>query len=232
MSLTVSARRLRRVLVALACALVLLSLACVLGALLSGRGMGGLVRVLNVDAEKSLPTWYSSLGLAASCALLALCAAQARAAGRGFALHWAALSAVFGLLSSDEIVGFHEAMGKALQRHGEFHGFLRYAWVLPAFPALAVLALTYRRFLGALPARTRGSFLLSAALFVAGAVGLEMVGGKLDESFSRGSALYVLCYHAEELLELLGVALFNAALVEHLARTLGPDGLRARLVAD
>lgn len=232
MTLALSASRLRRVLLALAFVLVLASLASVLTARSAGLGMGGLVRILNVDAEKSVPTWYAALGLAASCALLALSAAQARTSGRGFVAHWATLAAVFGLLSSDEIVGFHEAMGKALQRHVDFHGYLRYAWVLPAFPALAVLALSYRRFLSALLPRTRASFLLSGALFVAGAVGLEMVGGKLDETLSRDSTLYVLCYHVEELLELTGIALFNAALLEHLAGVLGPEGLRVRVSAD
>ena len=43
---------------------------------------------------------------------------------------------------------------------------------------------------------------------------------------------YAVCFHIEELLEMLGIALFNSALIEHLAGLLGPEGLKIRFRND
>jgi hypothetical protein len=109
-------------------------------------------------------------------------------------------------------------------------GFLRFAWVLPALVLLPALAAVFAGFLRRLEPRRRGQFLLAGALYVAGAVGMEVVGGKVY--FANGdeaSALYAVCFHLEETLELLGVSLFIAALVEHLAVLLGGKPVSVRL---
>lgn len=229
MNLPLSALLIRRGLLAIAAAITLVSL----GAGLLHPGSHGLARLVDVDAEFNLPTWYASLGLAAASILLGAAAwVESRSPRRGFLAHWLFLSATFALLSVDEFVGLHEMMGTILHRHVHFTGFLRFVWVVPACVGLCLFGLGYSRFLAALPPRRRARFVAAGAVYVVGAVGMEMIGGKLFDLYPNGSVAYLLASHLEEFLELSGIALFIAALVEHLAELLGPEGLRLRFSRD
>lgn len=227
MTLDFDAARARRVLVILAALLPLLSLTVLLLSLVSPLP-ASVTRLFDVNGEMNVPAWYSTMGLMASACLLGAAAAPAGA----FRPHWAALAALFAGLSADEMIGVHEELGVLVRNRFALTGYLRHAWVLPAFAALAVLGAAYLRFLKALPARTRGSFLVAGAIFVGGAAGVEMIGGKLTDVYGRASLAYALSTHVEEFMELLGIALFNAALLEHLAGALGHEGLRVRVRAD
>jgi len=225
MTLTISVRRIRQFLLIIAVFFTLLSLT----ARLLQPGTGGIARLFDVNAEMSYPNWYSSLILAASCLLLAAIAGVLMRLQRmEFIVHWIFLSATFALLSSDEIVGLHESMSTVMRRLGNFTGFLRFAWVVPAGVGVFAFGLAYLRFLAALPVRRRNQFVVAGFIYVLGALGMEMIGAKQMDLYSRSSTAYISSYHLEELLELCGVALFNAALIEHLAGLLGPDGLRLR----
>lgn len=229
MTLTLSARKIRRWLLSIAVVLAILSL----GVKLLHPGAGGLARLVDLDSEASFPNWYSALGLAVSSFLLsAVARVLSRLNRREFLAHWIFLSATFALLSSEEIVGIHEAAGAVLRRYGHFTGYLRFAWVIPAGAVVFLFGLAYLRFLAALPDRRRNQFVAAGAIYVLGALGLEMIGAKLFELYSRNSTAYALCYHLEEFSELCGIALFNAALIEHLAGLLGPEGLRLRFSDD
>lgn len=223
----------RRALVGFAVIITLVSLIAAGTAISRGEMSRGLVRLFNVSDEMSYPTWYSSLGLAASAVLLLACAAaNPKEAGKRFGAHWLALAAIFGVMSADEIVGVHEVASNLLRRHFSLSGYMRHAWVFPALVFVAFVGAAYLRFLASLPRRTRNWFVIAAMVYVGGAAGVEMVGGKVADLYSTHSIPYVACTHLEEFLELLGIALFNAALLEHLASALGPDGLRLRLLAD
>lgn len=193
----------------------------------------GLARLVDVGSEGNFPTWYSSLGLLVAALLLGLVSwAHHHLNRRDFIAHWIFLSAIFILLSAEEIVGIHEVVNTLLRRLGFFSGFFRRAWVIPAGVGLLVFGLSYLRFLAALPLRRRNQFVAAGAVYVLGAVGMEMIGGKIIDLYSRGSTAYVLCYHLEEFLELCGIALFTAALIEHLAELLGPEGMRLSFSRD
>lgn len=229
MNLSLPAVHIRRGLLTIAAAITLVSL----GSALIHPGSHGLARLIDVDAESNIPTWYASLGLAASSILLATSAwIEGRSQRRGFLAHWLFLSVTFAMLSIDEFVGLHEMMGTVLHRHVHLTGFLRFVWVIPACLGLGLFGLGYIRFLAALPPRLRTQFVAAGAVYVIGAVGMEMIGGKLFDLYPNGSVAYLLSSHLEEFLEFCGIALFNAALIEHLAEQLGPEGLRLRFSRD
>jgi hypothetical protein len=56
--------------------------------------------------------------------------------------------------------------------------------------------------------------LLSGALFVSGAVGMEMVGGGLAERGQQLTLLYDLITSIEEVLEMVGIAVFLFAIAD------------------
>lgn len=225
MAITLPPRPIRRILLATAAALALLSLS----ASLLHPEIKGLARVVNLNAERSYPNWYSSLGLAVASAFLgAVSWGLLRLKRRDFIAHWLFLSATFALLSADEIVGLHESLNSVMRGLRQFTGYLHFSWVIPIGIGVLLFGLAYLRFLAALPPRRRNQFVAAGAIYVLGALGMEMIGGKIRELYTRDSTAYVLCYHLEEFFELCGVALFNAALIEHLADLFGPAGLRIR----
>ncbi|MDX6769407.1 MAG: hypothetical protein SF051_07730 [Elusimicrobiota bacterium] len=176
----------------------------------------GLGRLLGVGLEQSLPTWYSVLLLAAAALTTAAVAAGEAKTRDGLA--WKALAAGFALLSLDEQVGMHESAGKALRILNELDGFFYFGWVIPGGAVALLCLFAFSGLLRRLPARRRNQLLLADALYVGGAVGMEMVGAKaFSLTDDRTAPLYTLCYHLEELFEMLGVSLYLAALVEHLA---------------
>lgn len=92
-------------------------------------------------------------------------------------------------------------------------------WYLVYIPVVVVVAAAYVPFLRALPRRTAGLFVAAGALFIGGAIGVE-----LYEAFLIGggaSQVTVLLSRAvEETAEMSGVVLFIYALLDHL-RALG-----------
>jgi hypothetical protein len=78
---------------------------------------------------------------------------------------------------------------------------------------VAVLALFYVRFFLSRPGPERGLFLASAALFLAGTLGMEMIGGRYVELHGSASFTYALIANAEEALELFGLVAFIHALM-------------------
>lgn len=224
-----SAREVRRALLTVAVGLAAVSLA---GRLLHPSSHG-LVRLFDLDAEDNFPTWYASFGMSVSFLLLAAIAWIRHHSNRKeYLAHWIFLSATFAFLSAEEIMALHEALGARLHNLWHLTGFFAFAWVIPAAVLVLLFVLAYARFLAALPSVSRRQFVAAGAVYVLGALGMEMVGGEIIALYTRKSYAYLLSYHLEEFLELGGIALFNAALIEYLAGLLGDEGLRIRMRAD
>ena len=172
----------------------------------------------SLGAERSFPAWFSSGLLLLAGMLLGLIAVQKRRGGHPFALRWALLSVVFVALSLDEAVGLHENLCRVASG-GRAKGFLAFWWVVPAGMLLVPFGLLYVRFLMRLPRRTLVLFLLSAGLYVGGAMGLEMVSAKFySVSGQRDTFGYLSAMILEESMEMFGVVLFCHALLGYMGR--------------
>jgi hypothetical protein len=102
-----------------------------------------------------------------------------------------------------------------------------FTWLGPGLVVVALVGLFYLRFLLALPRRFQVLFAASGALFLAGAVGAEMVGSEIARHRLGDDAswAYQVAVIVEEGLEMAGGALFIYALLAHIAEA------RIRLVA-
>lgn len=169
--------------------------------------LGGYIRLFNLDAEANIPTWYAS-SILFFCALLV--GAWARTLNRApYAAHWLCLSLLFLFLSMDEAASLHEAFGAFLENKFQPTGFFTAAWVIPGLTFVAVAFLASLKFLGHLPRKTKYQFLGAGIIYVAGAVGLEMIAAKLwwsNHQFEGFS--YALLAGCEEFLEMSGVIAF------------------------
>src|SRR5262245_59924411 len=106
---------------------------------------------------------------------------------------------------------------------GAFH----YAWVIPYGIGTFVFGLAFLRFLLRLPRRTASWFATGGAVFVSGAIGMEMVGGALVEQGGAKGWSYWGEQTVEEVLEMTGVLLFLFGLGGYIDSCLG--GLTIRL---
>ena len=187
----------------------------------------GLIRLLDVDVETSIPTWFSSAILLVSAALLAAIGSITRSRG-GSALPWYGLAIIFVGLSSDETAVIHEMAHGLIAMTVDFDNPLKTFWVYPyAAFAIAVLVV-YWRFLFGLPARTRRLFLVAGGLYVIGALGGEVVSVQFWKPEETQSFAFVAVSVVEELLEMLGVIVFIHTLLEYLRDHVGEVSLEVK----
>jgi hypothetical protein len=180
--------------------------------------MLGLVRLFYLDAENNVPTWVSSALLLLSALVIATIAAAAWRQGDPYRWHWAGLSTIFAVLSLDETASIHEAIVPVARRLLGLRGFLTHtAWVIPAAVVLVALGVAARRFIRHLPATTRRQAALALSLLVAGAMGMELVGGAYSDRHGYNNLPYALIATAEETLEMVATVLFVRTWLSHLA---------------
>lgn len=186
---------------------------------------GALFKMFNLDAEKNLPALSSGL-LMLMAAMLIWLISRVHASGN-YLRHWQILSAGMVVMAIDEVFTMHERLIEPVQALiGQSSlGIFKFSWVVPALLLLPILGVYFYPFVRDLPPRTRSRFVLSAALFLGGCLGMEMVGGWYFER--NGSSLTMsLISCVEETLEFSGIGFFIYAAVSHLAEDGRPMVLR------
>lgn len=214
----VSLKRLPRVLMYVAVLLVLLSTAFQLVKFIGGHGLVfGFVPLFNLNAEQNIPSFFSALILSLAAIILAAIYSLMRKTPQGS--YWLLLAIGFGFMAVDESTSLHERLAKPVrhligsdQSLGVFH----FAWVIPAFVIVAILGVYFIGFLKRLDRSTCYAFILSATLYLGGALGMEMVGGWWSEKHGRENLIYVACFTVEESLEMAGVIYFIRSLLRYL----------------
>jgi hypothetical protein len=125
---------------------------------------------------------------------------------------WLGLSVIFLFLSIDESLMIHEGIMEKLRTVLNTSGYLYFAWVIPYGIGLIAFLLAYIKFLFNLPHKTRLLFIISGFVYVSGAIGLEMIGGRYYELYGDQSLSVVILSTIEEILEMAGTVLFIYAL--------------------
>jgi hypothetical protein len=176
-----------------------------------GFGIEG-TSFINLNGEQNIGAWFSATMLAACAWLLLVSGKQGVARGRPCSRFWFVLAVTFVALSIDEASSIHEMLMEPIHETLHTHGIFRYAWVIPALIMVPTFAASSIPFLISLPRRTACCFVVSGAIYVSGALGMEMIGGLTD---GHGRT-FVLCYLIEETLEIVGILTFFFALMDHL----------------
>lgn len=188
-----------------------------------------LIRLFNLDAERSVPAGFSAFLLFFSSVLLFFITTMERKSG-SFVIYWSVLSFGFLVMAVDEAFSYHEYLTFLVLRSkyltiiahdlfgaGEL-GLFYYAWVFPALVGVAFIALFFVRFLFSLPLKTRIYFLVSALIYLGGAIGMELAVGKVRELNDDVTGLmYILMATVEESLEMIGVILFIWSLMVYIS---------------
>jgi len=169
---------------------------------------------IDFGAEGSGVMWWSSLmwGLAA---LFCFIEFERNITRQRY--YWLAIAVGSLLLSLDESVQIHEHFGH-LRIFSGFTGFFAARWVLAAIPIVVVCFLLLIPFFLYLPRRTSVGLILSGAVFVLGAVGMEMIFAYVRTTDPSEVVLVWILISIEESLEMIGVALFCTTVHGHLHR--------------
>ena len=185
---------------------------------------------LNMDRELNLPTLFSS-------ALLLMAAMLMQRLGQSSdpieAQDWCFLSKIFIFLTLDEALQIHEILIIPGLRY-QVHPALASTWVVPYAVLALILLWRFRRFLGSISRATASRLLRSGAVYIGGAIGMEMIGSFAVRSnlIRLHSPWYGAITGLEEALELLGIVLLIDALLRALLDQRNGLDLTLRLEAD
>ncbi len=179
----------------------------------------GFVPLFYVDAEQNIPTLYSVLLLFFAAMLLTAIAVLKKKQIDPDASNWAALAFWLLFMAVDEASSIHEKLTtpvRGLLGDGPL-GIFYYSWVIPGIVVVCMLTLYFLKFHQRLPAKTRAAFLVASAIFISGAIGFELVGGRYTELHGCENLTYSMIATAEESFEMAGVIVFIYALLDYIA---------------
>ena len=189
-----------------------------------------LASLFYVAQEASVPTLYSVIQLLVAALLLAAIALGHRRAENARRRPWWLLAGVVAFMAVDEATLIHERfIGPTRALLGIDSGPLLFAWVVPAAIASAIFAVATRRFIGSLPRHTRRLMITAFALFVGGALGVELFGSAYASTHGREVFGYTLIVAVEEALEMVGVATLIYALLAYISVALPAAQWSARV---
>jgi hypothetical protein len=189
------------------------------------------VRLLNLDVDRSIPSFFSSMMLLTCSFFLFIIASAKRKDSKSY-IYWAGLSLIFLLLSIDEALMIHESLNDKTQTLLNTSGYFYFAWIIPYGLGLIIFLLAYMKFLLSLPCKTRILFIIAGFVFVSGAIGLEAISGKYFELYSDYSMAYIILSTIEEILEMSGIVVFIYALTSYMDSEFKCNRFRIKSISD
>lgn len=185
-----------------------------------------LVDKFDLDGEgRNFPTWFqSSIMLFCSFLLAVISFIRREVKGIHYRV-WQFMALVFFYLSLDETVCIHEQATLPLRHLLHAEGILYFSWVIPAAVAVLMFFAFTINLLRDLPARVRWQFIAAGAIYISGAIVMEMIGAKYYElHIAREGGIgevidwtYAILTTIEESLESTGLILFAFSLLSHLS---------------
>jgi hypothetical protein len=133
----------------------------------------------NMDVEISIPTWYNQILLLAAGLIAAIIAASKIINKGEYRYYWAGVAGILAFMSMDEGASIHETFGLLdIPKHLGIDGPLFvFGWVFLGLILVATVAIIFFKFWLSLPRQTRYLLFAAAAVYVVGAIGVEMLSG-------------------------------------------------------
>lgn len=181
-------------------------------------GTSAKIWVLDLDFEESFYTWFSNVMLSAAAFMCFFLSLKDHGQTKNVKTQWRILGSLFFLLSADEMLSFHERISGILSTSFTTSGMFEFAWVIPALVIIPIFFFLFLPFIRHLHTHVSYTIIIAGAIFVFGAVGMEMIAGIFisennfqDDVFT--SPMYRFLVNIEEGLEVLGVIVFIKALL-------------------
>ena len=187
----------------------------------------GLGPRFDLDREHNIPTYFSAILLLIS-GLLSSAIALAKNNRKDTSVpYWAILALIFIFMSLDEETSIHEMFMDPLRDMLDAGGIFYFTWVVIAIPLVVLFVIGYWRFFQQVPRKFRNWLFISLGLYLAGALGLELLGGWYADQYSQNDLFYNVITTVEESLELIGAIFLIHTFLTYIKDTWG--GLRLKL---
>ena len=182
---------------------------------------GQLLSRFDLDAEISVPTWYNQMLLLLGAGLAGYIAAALFAAKKPHRYYWAGVAFALLFASIDEGASIHEMLGflEIAGHLGLESSYFAFGWVIPGLMIVGALVLVFLRFWLQLPRRTQVLIATAVTMYLAGAIGIEMLsanylasGGEWNSLLYRGLLVSI-----EESLEVFGIIVMIYALADFIS---------------
>lgn len=167
-----------------------------------------LAQLFDFDTEQNVPTYYSGCLFLLN-VLLLLSVRQAAKILSKPSVIWLMLAVLFLFLGFDELFAVHELLGRPVREAWNLSGIFFFAWVLPYGAAVLLLAMLFLPVWWRLNQRSRFWLGMSAATYLTGALGMEMIGGL----YRQHDLLFLSLATIEESLELAGLIMLTYSLL-------------------
>lgn len=211
---------LRKIIFILNCIFLLLFfanlIACFFKYIAGHPSVYGFVEKFYLSSEGNIPTYFSAIILLISSILLKIIALFKKNKNDTFSVKWSILSIIFLYLSIDEAANIHELTTLPLRRIFYLKGVFYYSWVIIGIVFILIFSISYYKFLFSLPSKTKYQFLLAAAIYIGGAIGIEMLGGNYHYINQGNNLTYGLITTLEESFEIIGIIIFINALLRYI----------------
>lgn len=190
-----------------------------------------IILLFDFNEEDNFPSLYSSVTIFI-CAFLLYYISKNLNYSKTKRSSWLILSFLFLFLGFDELFSFHEVLIPIIKKYMDFTGYFYYSWVIPYGFMVIFLGVIYIPFFLKLPKKTRTMFMLSALIYISGALGMELIGGNYQEIYGYENFQYAIIYTIEELLEMLGIAIFIYTLLYFIANYMNSNALKIKVKSD
>ncbi|MCA9972863.1 MAG: hypothetical protein KC425_21750 [Anaerolineales bacterium] len=188
----------------------------------------GFIPMTQLNAERNVPTFFCA-GLMAFAGLLFGLIGYARKDMGRDKYYWGALGLLMLFFAVDELIMIHERLNEPMKRLLQLEGYYWFVWVVPYVVLALILFFAFFGFFKNLPARTRNLLILGAVVFVAGAIGIEVLSGVYLElavkAHTFNEVYYEIASGFEEIFEMAGLVIVVYALLAFITTEFGEIGL-------
>lgn len=207
----------------------------------------GVVPLFHLDREGNIPTAYAALSLLLSATLFFVIARSRKRANRSDSSSWLLLAYIFVFLALDEAASIHEICNFLLQFLGT-SGMLAWPWVIVYSGLVLIFVARFYRLFWNLKKRHRCLFFCSGALYLVGAMGMELVGAAvyvnnigatdywaiIENQPERvaDTLTYALASSVEELLEMSGILLLIYSLFDYIELEIQERSLLVQIIPE
>jgi hypothetical protein len=170
----------------------------------------------SVNTENNVATYFNTIILAIAALLIFVIASAKHAQKDKYRYEWSLLGLVFLYISIDEAAVIHEEFSRLFKDMPDVNGWLHYKWVIPGSIAVVLLVLAFLRFFLHLEKRYKLLFFISSGIYLAGALGTELISGYYANQYGTKSFTYSAMTTMEESLEWFGVILLIFTLLKYI----------------
>jgi hypothetical protein len=176
-------------------------------------GLLGFVDLFDLEQESNIPTYFQVLFIAFSSIILLFIIINEKIK-KNPKHFWVVLLLLSLYLGTDEAAQIHERWGYVLSKiiKYEFKGIFTFSWTIIGSLLALLLIIYFSFFISRINRKVRKLFILSAFIYLSGAIIIESLGGYFFDKFSL-TFFYKILANLEETLEMFGIIIFIKGLL-------------------